>query len=211
MVWKMIVIRREKMENFEILHQFPERFKKHKNSAIGVVSGKVVIIVDDQKIKEYDDVLIYGDISICKHGERYGIIGAKNNKQVALIDGTESNEYYAIYHIGFSPKCQHYFFKAQKTQEKKYIMVIDGIESNEYRAICDIIFSIDEKNYWFIAQKENGKKVAVINGKETEELDTGRVYKKFVSPGIALYTLIACVNGQEKIIELGHAKYYYPW
>ena len=72
-------------------------------------------------------------------GKHHGYKAYKGDKRVAVIDGSEGQEYDEIWWIFFSQEGERYAYKAKKDGQE--IVVVDGIEEGPYKASSDPIIS----------------------------------------------------------------------
>lgn len=72
-------------------------------------------------------------------GKHHGYKAYKGDKRVAVIDGSEGQEYDEIWWIFFSQDGERYAYKAKKDGQE--IVVVDGIEEGPYKASSDPIIS----------------------------------------------------------------------
>lgn len=116
------------------------------------------ITVDGKKSKEYKK--IRGNVFCSPHNiEHYIIFSANNesygftakkgkNKQVAVINGMESNEYNEVYNLTFSPDGKNYGFLVRKNL--KWYLILNGQfwkHDNQLGALC---FYDDNRRYRYM-------------------------------------------------------------
>ena len=160
---------------------------------------KKVVIYDDQKSNEYDEIerLIFSNNS-----KRLAYVAYKECKKlylgtcepIVVLDGGESEEYSKVTRMSFSPDSSHFAYIARLgdkesepgkgfstlscREECKSIVVFDNEGSKQYdtpygNGVSEIIFSPDSKHFAYVA-READKQFVVFNGikgKEYEEVD----------------------------------------
>jgi hypothetical protein len=132
------------------------------------------VIVDGQKGRGYIGGI--ANLSFSPDGRHVAYMGARTDRNHAVIDGVEGPPYEWISMLQFSRDSKHFAYFA--SDGKSWFLVLDGKPGKRYSSVFDksLNFSSDGRRLCFYATKEDGEDVLVVAGANPQEFAAHYTY-----------------------------------
>jgi len=155
------------------------------------------MVVDGNKGQVYDEIRWFSWSSDSQH---YAYYGAKNSREIWVLDGKEFSSHAKVGSFVFSPDGEGYAYSYQ-TENNQWVVVINGKESLPYERVDSTpVFSSDGKRVAFMAQK-NGFWYVTVDGQQQAK-GYQRIGELLFSPDGKQFAYVAYDENYKRLLVL---------